>query len=344
MAPSSQGRACDVTTGLIRFGVSLPMWDYHVYDDVSFEQISEIARDAERLGYDFVSLDDHVQRGHDGRALECLTTLSALAAQTQRVRFKTTVLCTMYRPPSLLAKMAATIDLVSRGRLELGIGAGWKQEEALAYGLTWDEPKGRLGRLEEACQVILALWTQVEATFEGKYFRLHAARCAPRPVQRPHPPLWIGGGGERRTLRIAARYADGADFAAPGIGKGGPLDPLNYFIHKREVLHAHCREIDRDPSTIALTCGVNVMLWGRSPDAVEERFKREATEHSMSEPERERLFSSLRSAVKTTKDAVAAIERYVSAGATDVIIGRPTREGLQQFAEEVMPQFRAGRV
>src|SRR3990172_6794747 len=102
----------------IRFGVMVPMWTYHVYDEVTYEQIAALGREAERLGYDYVSLDDHLQRGQDGRVLECLSTLSALAASIPRVRFKTTVLCNMYRQPSLLAKMASTIDLLSQGRLD----------------------------------------------------------------------------------------------------------------------------------------------------------------------------------------------------------------------------------
>jgi len=146
----------------------LPMWDYHVYDEVSFAQLVAMTREAERLGYDYVTVDDHLQRGTGGRVFESLTTLSALAAQTTRIRFVTTVLCAMYRAPSLLAKMTAVIDSISGGRLELGIGAGWKEEEARAYGIPWDGTKGRLDRLEEACQVILALWTQDEANFSGR--------------------------------------------------------------------------------------------------------------------------------------------------------------------------------
>ncbi|MDQ7844054.1 MAG: LLM class flavin-dependent oxidoreductase [Armatimonadota bacterium] len=329
-----------MTARRIRFGVMLPMWSYHVYDEVSFEQVLTLTREAERLGYDYVSLDDHLQRGGDGRVLECLSTLSALAGAVPRIRFKTTVLCTMYRPPALVAKMAATIDQISGGRLELGIGAGWKEEEAAAYGMPWDGAKGRLDRLEEACRILLALWTQDEVTFQGRHYRLRGARCLPRPVQRPHPPLWVGGGGEKRTLRIAARYADGADFGGPGIGQGGPADPVDWFVHKREVLHAHCRAVGRDPAEIMLTAGVNIMLWGRSRDVVEARFRQVAQEQGLSEPERQRLFSSLRSAVLTTDQAVAQVERIARAGATAFTIGRPTLEGLQRFAAEVMPHFR----
>ena len=323
----------------VHFGVMLPMWSYNVYEDVSFAQVAAMARDAERLGYDYVSSDDHLQRG-DGRALDSLTSLAALAAQTTRVRLRTTVLSAMFRPPSLVAKMAANIDVISGGRLELGIGAGWKQEEADAYGLAWDGAKGRLDRLEEACQVILALWTQEEATFTGRHFRLQRAKCAPPPVQRPHPPLWIGGGGERRTLRIAAAYADGVDFAAPGIGHGGPLDPLEYFVHKRQVLHAHCRDVKRDPAAVALAAGVNIVLWGRSRAAVEARLASAAAQPGLSEGERQRM-GALRGAVETAQEAIATIERYVQAGATHIMLSRPAPEGLQRFAREVMPHFRA---
>ncbi len=326
----------------IRFGVMLPMWDYHIYEDVTFEQLATMAREAERLSYDYISVDDHLQRGRGGRVFESLTTLSALAALTARVRLLTTVLCTMYRLPGLVAKMGATIDAMSGGRLELGIGAGWKQEEAAAYGMPWDGTRGRLDRLEEACQIILALWTQEEAHFKGKHYRLDGAACNPRPAQRPHPPLWIGGGGEKRTLRIAAKYADGVNFAGPGIGGGPKLGPVEYFAHKRDVLHAHCREVGRDPSNITLSCGINIMLWGRSRDAVEAGFLQTASQGAISEPERQRVASTLASAVQTSREAASLIERYVAEGATYVTIGRPSLDGLRQFAEDVIPQFRNG--
>jgi F420-dependent oxidoreductase-like protein len=326
--------------GPVRFGVMLPMWDYHTYDDVSFAQLLGLAQEAERLGFDYVSVDDHVQRGQDGRVFESLTTLSALAAATARVRLLTTVLCVMYRPPALVAKMASTIDVISGGRLELGVGAGWKEEEASAYGLPWDAVKGRLDRLDEACRIMRALWTQDETTFEGRHYRLARARCDPKPVQRPHPPLWIGGGGERRTLRIAAKYADGVNFAGPGIGGGPRLDPVEYFLHKKAVLEAHCRDVGRDPAQIVLSCGVNIMLWGRSAADVEARFAREAAQAGMSEAERQRLTSSMRSAVGTPDEAARHVERYLAAGATYVTVGRPTAEGLARFAAEVIPRFR----
>jgi F420-dependent oxidoreductase-like protein len=324
----------------VRFGVMLPMWDYHTYDDVSFEQLLGLAQEAERLGFDYVSVDDHVQRGQNGRVFESLTTLGALAAVTARVRLLTTVLCVMYRPPALVAKMASTIDVISGGRLELGVGAGWKEEEAAAYGLPWDGVKGRLDRLDEACRIMRALWTQDETTFEGRHYRLVRARCDPKPVQRPHPPLWIGGGGERRTLRIAAKHADGVNFAGPGIGGGPRLDPVEYFLHKKAVLEAHCRDVGRDPSQIVLSCGVNIMLWGRSAADVEARFAREAAQTGMSEAERQRVISSMRSAIRTPDEATRHVERYLAAGATYVTVGRPTVEGLARFAAEVMPRFR----
>jgi F420-dependent oxidoreductase-like protein len=326
----------------IQFGIMLPMWDYQIYDVVSFEQLLAMARAGERLGYDFVSVDDHLQRGAGGRAFESLTTLTALAAKTERVRLHTTVLCAMYRPPALLAKMAAVIDVISGGRLELGIGAGWKEEEARAYGLPWDGTKGRLDRLEEACQVLLAMWTQSPASFTGKYYSLVDAACDPHPVQRPHPPLWIGGGGEKRTLRIAAEYADGVNFAGPGTA-GGPTDPLEYFIHKREVLYGHCRDVGRDPAEITLSSGSNLMLWGRSKAAVEARFKQRAAEQHLSEPERRRLMHSMESGAATPSDAADAIARHIEQGATSFTVGRATLEGLEMFAEDVMPRFRSAR-
>jgi len=146
-----------------------------------------------------------------------------------------------YRTRRSLANMAATLDIVSGGRLELGIGAGWNEEESGAYGIALGNPKERSDRFEEACEVIVGLLSQETTSFLGSFYELTDARCNPRPLQRPHPPICIGGSGEKRTLRTAARFAQHWNFV------GGTVEQ---FAHKRDVLHQHCADVGREPSEI----------------------------------------------------------------------------------------------
>ena len=176
-------------------------------------------------------------------------TLTALAQATQRLRLGTLVTGIHYRHPAVLANMAATLDIVSGGRLELGIGAGWNEEESGAYGIELGGPAERSDRFEEACEVIVSLLTRQTTDFTGTYYRLTSARCEPKPVQQPHPPVCIGGSGERRTLRTAARFAQHWNFLG-----GTPEE----FARKRDVLHAHCRDVGRDPQEIMLSSHVRL--------------------------------------------------------------------------------------
>jgi F420-dependent oxidoreductase-like protein len=177
----------------------------------------------------------------DGPCLEGWTLLAALAAQTRRIRVGHMVNGNTYRHPAVLANMGATLDIISNGRLDMGIGAGWNELEHSSYAIELLPPGKRLSQFEEACEVIRLLWTQQYADFEGTYYQLKQARCEPKPVQQPYPPIVIGGSGERRTLRIVAKYADVWNFA------GGPVDQ---FRHKLAVLEEHCRAVGRDPATI----------------------------------------------------------------------------------------------
>jgi F420-dependent oxidoreductase-like protein len=182
-----------------------------------------------------------------GPCLEGWITLTALAQATRRVRLGTLVTGIHYRHPAVLANMAATLDIVSGGRLELGIGAGWNQEESGAYGIELGSPRERSDRFEEACEVLVGLLTQEVTTFAGSYYQLTDARCEPKPVQRPHPPICIGGSGEKRTLRTAARFAQHWNFV------GGTVEQ---FKRARDVLHQHCADIGRDPNEILLSSHV----------------------------------------------------------------------------------------
>ena len=182
-----------------------------------------------------------------GPCMEGWVTLTALAQATERLRMGNLVTGIHYRHPAVLANMAATLDIVSGGRLEIGIGAGWNEEESGAYGLALGTAKQRSDRFEEACQVLLGLLTQERTTFTGEHYQLTEARNEPKGVQRPHPPICIGGSGEKRTLRTAAKYAQHWNFVG-----GGP----EQFATKRDVLHRHCADVGRDPKEITLSSHV----------------------------------------------------------------------------------------
>src|SRR5271154_454425 len=182
-----------------------------------------------------------------GPCMEGWITLTALAQATTRLRMGTLVTGIHYRHPAILANMATTLDIVSGGRLELGIGAGWNEEESGAYGIGVGTPGQRSDRFEEACEVIVGLLTQETTTFNGRYYLLTDARNEPKPLQRPHPPICIGGSGERRTLRTAARFAQNWNFVG-----GTPED----FARKRDILYQHCEDLGRDPTEILLSSQV----------------------------------------------------------------------------------------
>ncbi|TDW66313.1 LLM class F420-dependent oxidoreductase [Kribbella pratensis] len=184
-----------------------------------------------------------------GPCLEGWVTLTALAQATKRLRIGTLVSGIHYRHPALLANMAATLDIVSGGRLEIGIGAGWNEEESGAYGMRLGSLKERSDRFEEACEVLVGLLTQETTTFQGEHYQLADARCEPKGVQKPHPPICIGGSGEKRTLRTTAKYAQHWNFVG-----GTPEE----FARKRDVLYAHCADVGRDPSEITLSSHVRL--------------------------------------------------------------------------------------
>ena len=204
----------------------------------------------EALGFDWISVWDHFYgatgQPDDADCLEAVAMHAALACATSRVRCGSLVYSIGYRHPAVLAKAITTIDHLSGGRAEMGLGAGWAQVEYAAYGIPFPTAGVRLDQMEEGVQVLRGLLHDEVTTFEGTYFRVTEARNEPRPVQ-PKLPIWIGGQGEKRTLRIAARYADGwnAPFVAP-----------EQFAAKRDVLHRHCADVGRDPSEIR--CAVNV--------------------------------------------------------------------------------------
>ena len=217
----------------------------------TYPAIVEVWREADQLPvFEHGWLFDHfapIFSDLDGPCMEGWALLAALAAQTSRIRLGLMVTGNTYRHPAVLAQIAATTDIISNGRLDLGIGAGWNVYEHESMGLPLYAPGERIRRFGEACEIIKRLFTQHLTDFDGRYYQLKEARCEPKPVQKPYPPFVIGGGGEQLTLRVAAQYADVWNFA------GGPPET---FAHKVKVLREHCAAVGRDPAEIALSVQV----------------------------------------------------------------------------------------
>jgi F420-dependent oxidoreductase-like protein len=288
----------------------------------------EIARRAEELGYDSVWVYDHlhnVPRPAHEAVFECWTMLAAISQLTSRVRLGQMVGCNSYRNPALLAKITSTLDVVSGGRLDWGIGAGWYANEYHGYGFEFPPPKQRIGMLKECVQIVRSMWTQPETTFEGEHYQLVRANCDPKPVQQPHPPIWIGGGGEQLTLRVVARYADCSNFG------GKPEE----WAHKREVLKHHCKAVGRDEETIRKTWAPEVFV--------------RSTEAEVREFSPQRLWGegydswAAGNLVGTPEQVSEKIQTYLDLGCAGFIpwcSDYPDTETLTLFAEQVIPSFR----
>jgi F420-dependent oxidoreductase-like protein len=247
-----------MTTGDITFGVFMPQgWksDLASAGDPAeqWQTALSVARRAEELGFDSLWVYDHFHnapRPANDSVFECWTTIAAVSQLTSRIRLGQMVGCNSYRNPALLAKITSNVDVMSGGRLDWGIGAGWYENEYRAYGYDFPKPKDRIGMLAETVEVVRSMWTERETTYSGRYYEIRRAQCDPKPLQQPHPPIWIGGGGEQLTLRIVARHADCSNFG------GGP----EQWAHKRDVLREHCAAVGRDPDEIRMTWSPDVHI------------------------------------------------------------------------------------
>lgn len=214
-------------------------------NDAHYEDMLRVWEEADELPeIEHAWLFDHfmaIAGDPSGPCLEGWTLLAAMAARTRRMRIGLMVTGNTYRHPAVLAKIGATTDIISNGRLDFGIGAGWNEIEHNAYGIPLYKPGQRIRRLAEACEAIRLLWTEKAPSFNGKYYQLQEAFCEPKPIQKPYPPFVLGGGGEQLTLRVVAQYADIWNHT------GGDVE---VFKHKMAVLDEHCAAIGRDPSTI----------------------------------------------------------------------------------------------
>jgi len=321
----------------IRFGVFAPQgWKTELRGidgaEAQWARCRDTALLAEELGFDSVWVYDHFhnvpQPSHEA-VFECWTVISALAEATSRIRLGQMVSCTSYREPSLTAKVTASIDVISGGRLDWGVGAGWYRQEYEAYGYPFLENKERIGRLREAVEVVTRMWTEPEARYDGRYYRVAGAQCDPKPVQQPRPPVWIGGGGEQLTLRVVARLADYANFG------GKPHE----WKHKREVLKGHCKAVGRDEDEIVKTISGEVLV-RETEDEIRALHERGAVGSLWSEPFDSWVDGNL---IGTPEQVAEKIRAYVDLGCTYFVpwcSDYPDDTTLRLLAAQVMPELR----
>jgi F420-dependent oxidoreductase-like protein len=289
----------------------------------SFDDYLALWTRAEELGYDWVSDFDHflpIQADPTGPCFEGPTLLAAMAVSTSRVRCGILVTGVTYRHPAVLANIAATIDHISGGRLEFGIGAAWYELEHGQYGIPYPPIGVRMDMLDEACRILRSLWTKEATTFDGEHFRLKDARLEPKPIQA-HLPLVLGGGGERRTLRIVAEHADvwNAFFGS-----------YDEYRHKLEVLAGHCADVGRDPRDIRKSVTLRAILAGSEGEA------RELAAAQPPSP-------GVGVVVGTAEQCIEALRPYVELGVGDFLLGirAPADwQTIQILARDVAPALR----
>jgi F420-dependent oxidoreductase-like protein len=322
-----------MTDHRLQFGAFIPQgWKMELAGitgaEAKWAKAVETAVLAEQLGYDSVWVYDHFHNvpvpAHEA-VFECWTVMAAISQRTSTVRLGQMVGCAPYRNPGLLAKITSTIDVISGGRLDWGVGAGWYENEFTGYGFGFPEAKTRIGLLRETVEIVKSMWTDAETTYDGRHFQLKGAQCDPKPVQQPHPPIWIGGGGEQLTLRVVARHADRSNFG------GKPEE----FAHKCEVLKGHCTAVGRDYDEIAKTWSPEVFIRESEQEIIDA-----GTRSFWGEP-----FESWRAGnlVGTPEQVAEKLQTYIGLGCTGFVpwcSDYPEHETLRLFAEKVVTQLR----
>ncbi|TMK23247.1 MAG: TIGR03560 family F420-dependent LLM class oxidoreductase [Actinobacteria bacterium] len=332
----------------MKVGVALPHYDFSYPDGrpADLDATVAFARRAEELGYDSVWMSDHFfldlsrYGGPKGRSksLEAITTLSAIAVETERVRLGTLVLCEAFRHPPVLAKMASTLDIVSDGRLELGIGAGWYEDEYRAFGFRFPPTAERIERLRETADILGGMLSSGRFTYEGRYYRVEDAPNDPPPAQRPRPPIWIGGKGGPKVMRIVAEAADGWNTV-------WRWTPEAYAERSRQLDRA-CDRAGRDPATARRSLGLYTVVGSDERDFADrwERTRRtapiDASELRREDFERDALAGS-------ADDCVARIKEFEALGVEHVVCSFglipfmvSDEEQVELFARDVLPRVR----
>lgn len=295
---------------------------------------------AEELGFDAVWAPDHLMLGRDHAEYECWTLLSAIAGFTDDVNIGSLVLSNDYRNPALVAKMAATLDVISGGRLELGLGAGWHEPEYDAYGWEYRDGFERLMRLDESIRLMKKMWTESEPSFDGDRYSIDGAYCEPGPVQDPHPPILVGGTGEDVTLKLVAKHADvwNTDVF------NGDIETLRQKIG---VIEDHCETVGRDPEEIDYSWDGHVICT-RDKSELNQlldlmlpiQFEDEYMDQSDIDTEADARDYFI---MGTPEECIEAIEQRIHVGVTKFqfwFVDFPSTDGIELFADEVMPAFR----
>lgn len=309
---------------MIRFGV------HTVPQHTTWNDIREAWLLIDGLRFDTAWTFDHfypIMSDPTGPCLEGWILLAALAAETSHVRLGTLVTGNTYRHPAVLANMAATLDHTSSGRLILGIGAAWFDMEHHAYGIPFPGVGERIARLDEACHVIRSLWTNTESDFEGKFYTLKAARCEPKPLQKSHPPIMIGGGGEKKTLRVVAKHADQWNW----------FGTVESFRHKINILRGHCSEVGRSIDEIELSWAGDMRVTSSAHEKKE--FLEAQSQKRQQSPED----VDANGLIGSPEEIETRIRSYLALGVRHIIISASAPydlKSLRRFAEEVIPRFR----
>jgi probable F420-dependent oxidoreductase len=287
-----------------------------------------IAKKAEELGYDSVWVSDHfISPSGSPYGLEAWTILSALAASTKKIRLGTYVLCNQFRHPSLLAKMASTLDNISRGRLELGIGAGWLRDEHVAFGFSWDKHSTRVEKLREAIQIIKSLWTENHVFYDGKYSQLKDATLEPKPFQKPHPSVWVGGNSSD-IRRVVAEVGDGWIPVLPT-----PKQLTDGLLQIKGIM----KYVGRDPEKLQVAYGGSGCALIAENETLLKKLAKPLI-RSMGKPKED-----LACLIGTPEQCIQKIEQYLKTGVQEIVAGFydfPSLKGLKLFAKSVIPYFK----
>ena len=316
--------------GKINFGVFLPFYAFknETQPNMLFNRLRDVVSESERLGYHSVWLDDHLMYGASPM-LECWTTLSALASAISKIRLGTMVTSSAFRNPALLAKMTATVDVISGGRLELGLGAGVQKEEHDSYGFPFPKPNIRIERLKESVEIIKKMWVQEKTSYNGKHYCITDAVCEPKPLQKLHPPITMGGSGEQHMLKVTAQHADRFDF--------GYLPTMELYKHKLQVLENHCESIGRKFGELEKSCWpAGQILLSKDGLELEEQVK-QFKPKNMSRADFEKF-----SFVGLPEECVAKLQPYLDLGVTHFMLffgDLPETTSLRLFAETVRKQI-----
>ena len=318
----------------MKFGTFVPQgWKMDLVGipvDRQWQHLLDSALFSEQLGYHSLWVYDHfhtIPEPTQESTFDAWTLMAALAATTSRIRLGQMCTSIPYRSATHLAKVTSSVDAISGGRLDVGIGAGWYEHEFLAYGYDFPGPKVRLDMLEEAAQVLIEMWTADEGHFVGEHYQATGAINRPRPIQEPHPPLWIAGGGEKRTLRIVAKYGDYANLSGQVEG----------FRHKSSVLESHCEAVGR-PFDSVRRSGHMMGVVGRDDADLARKLEVAARRRNMTPEE----FASGSRLFGTVNEVVELMGQFKEAGCSDMLLyfyDMGEGDSMELFATDVAPQI-----